>query len=105
VRATLGSIIDEDATPAETEVDIVAAGLQLSAAFGIGSGANALETTVGTLSAQTGAGGLFIVESDGLTVGAVTVQANRVDASAAATTTLNAAQASFFSLAGGSLVL
>ncbi|WP_219933081.1 beta strand repeat-containing protein, partial [Massilia glaciei] len=105
ITATLGGIIDGDAAPAETEIDIVASSLQLSAAIGIGSGANALETTVGTLSAQTGAGGLFLIESDGLTVGAVTVQANRVGADGAATATLNAAQANFSSLAGGSLVL
>ncbi|NTV01965.1 MAG: hypothetical protein HGB04_04160, partial [Chlorobiaceae bacterium] len=64
---------------------ITAGGLVLSAGSGIGSGSNALNTAVSTLSAEVGSDGMFVSESSGLAVGSVTVTVQRVDATAGAT--------------------
>jgi hypothetical protein len=102
VIASSGSIIDGD-TAGDIEVDITAAGLQLSAGTGIGSGTNHLETTVTTLTASAGAGGLYVMESDAVTADTLTVNVNRVDATGTATSTANASQSDVTS--GGDLVL
>jgi hypothetical protein len=81
IIATAGSILDGDT--GDTEVDIIANGLLLNAAITLGAGANHLETTVATLTANaTGTGaastnGVFVTESDGLTLDAVDVDAYR----------------------------
>jgi hypothetical protein len=102
VTATSGSIIDGD-TAGDSDVDIMATGLQLSAGAGIGAGTNHLETTVTTVTASAGTGGLFVTESDGVTLDTLTINVNRVDATGTATLTGNAAQEDLTS--GGGLVL
>ena len=74
VTATTGSILDGG----DQHADVKASGLRLVAGVGAGASSNALETEVGTLSALAGAGGLFVLESDAVTVGDVGVQALRV---------------------------
>ena len=104
ITATGGAIADHDVN-GDSEVDITAAALSLSAGTAIGSGANHLEINVTTLTARSGAGGLFLAESDGLTVAAVTAQVNRVGADGASTATSNAAQDGLASTAAGAIVL
>ena len=103
VTATNGSIIDGD-TAGDSEVDITSAGLLLKAGTGSGAGANALETTVTTLTALSGNGGLFVTETNDLTINTLTIQANRVDVTGAATATVYGAQEDL-SVTGGDLVL
>lgn len=69
VTATAGNVIDGD-TAGDTEVDITAAGLLLTAgsSSGIGSGSNHLETSVSNLTAVAGSGGVFVTETDAVTV-------------------------------------
>ncbi|WP_426210262.1 LEPR-XLL domain-containing protein [Massilia sp. TWP1-3-3] len=102
LRAVAGSILDGDAA-GDTEADILANGLQLRAGGAIGSGGNHLETTVGTLTAQAGALGMYVSETNALIVDTLTIQANRVGASGAAVATVNAAQSNLQS--GGDIVL
>ncbi|MBV5304481.1 MAG: hypothetical protein JZU70_09835, partial [Chlorobium sp.] len=81
IYATSGSITDGD-TVGDTGIDITANGLLLSAGTAIGSGSNHLEATVTTLAASAGVGGMFITESYGLIVAAVSFDINRVSSSA-----------------------
>ncbi|NML47853.1 LEPR-XLL domain-containing protein [Ramlibacter sp. G-1-2-2] len=87
VRISGSSIIDGDTTTGETEVDIVADKLLLTATSSAGTGVNPLETTVNTLSVSAGST-VGIVESDGLVLDTVTASVNRVavDGTTAATT-------------------
>ncbi|MEI7786780.1 MAG: hypothetical protein WCK08_20510, partial [Betaproteobacteria bacterium] len=70
-----GAITDGDA-----DVDITAVGLllQAGAAGGVGGASDALETTVSTLTGAAGSSGMFVLESNALTVGAVSVTVNRL---------------------------
>ena len=70
VTAQAGSILDRADSGA---VDITAGALMLSAGNSIGNVGNALEISVDTLSASAGAGGLYVLESDGLAIGSVAV--------------------------------
>ena len=54
----------------ETAVDVYAAELRLQAAGGIASAADQLETEARVLSAQAGAGGLFVADASALAIGA-----------------------------------
>ena len=107
ITAVGGSIVDQDGADDNSNglADITAGALLLKAGNGIGSAASHLEISVATLSAVAGAGGLFVSESDGLTVGALAVQANRVDGAGLATATGNAAQSGLASAAAGAIVL
>ncbi|QJW84609.1 hypothetical protein HK414_15810 [Ramlibacter terrae] len=81
-------MFDGDTTVDETEVDITAAGLQIASPGGVGSGANALETSVDRLSVAAGSSSVTIVESTGIVLGTVSTSVNRVglDGVVAATT-------------------
>ncbi|MCC2959755.1 LEPR-XLL domain-containing protein [Massilia sp. IC2-278] len=103
ITATGGSIVDGDAA-GDSAVDIVAGGLQLRAGNAIGSGTNAIESNVVIATAQAGAGGVYLVETNALTLAGVTVQVNRVGASGAAAATTNAAQ-NGVAAQGGNVVL
>lgn len=72
-----GGILDGDA-PGDTETDITASALRLTAGGAIGSGANALETAVATLSAS--AASLSIAQTQSLTVDRVATSLQRVGA-------------------------
>jgi hypothetical protein len=93
VTATAGNVIDGD-TAGDTEVDVTAAGLQLAAgsSFGIGSGSNHLETTVSNLTAAAGSGGVFVTETDAVTVTSLTVNVQRVGSEGSSSATDNATQ-------------
>lgn len=101
VRVTASAIVDFD-TPGDSEVDIFAGSLQL-VANAIGVGSNALETSVAVLSAQAGSGGMYLRETDAVTVDTVAIQVNRVDGRGATAATVNAAQANL--AAAGNVVL
>jgi len=103
ITATAGSIVDGDAN-GDSDVDILAGGVQLRAGNAIGSGVNAIETNVTIASAQAGAGGVYLSEANALTLAGVTVQANRVGASGAAVATSNAVQ-NGLGAQGGNVVL
>ena len=106
VVATAGSIVDQDSDAnGATADDITASGALLMAGGAIGSGGNHLELAVATLSANAGAGGLFITERNGLTVDTLAVQVQRVAANAVATVTATAGQDDLKTGAGGALVL
>ena len=106
--AAAGAIVDGDGN-GDTEVDVTAASLVLRASHGVGSGANHLETTVTTANASAGAGGVFVTETSGLVVDALTVAVSRVGSdgtvpgSASGTATLT--QEDLTTSAGGAVVL
>ena len=75
----------------ETNIDVAAAGLRMRAGTAIATNADAIETTVATLTARAEAGGIFLLESDGVTVDDVTVTVQRV-ADASLTATVDAIQ-------------
>jgi hypothetical protein len=66
-----GSVLDGDAPNAEGR-DVLAATLSIISATGLGTATNALETQIDTLQATVGADGLYLAETDGLTVRTVT---------------------------------
>ena len=74
--STSGSILDGG----DTYVDVVATNLLVTAGNGAGQLSNALETTVVTLAATAGAGGVSVRETDSLVVGTVTVSVSVVQA-------------------------
>ena len=102
VTATNGSITDNG----DTHVDIIASSARLRAGTFIATAANHLETTLATLSASTNSGGIFIIESDGLTVTTTnsTVQDVLVDTTAL-TTNSEGAQSDLTTGGNGNIVL
>ena len=80
----VGNRVDDGDAIGDSEVDIVAGQLAISAGDRIGLAANALETTVGTASLRAGAGHVFVTESDALVLDTVTVGVNRVGVDGAA---------------------
>lgn len=91
----------------DTGIDISAVGLRIVATENMGLGNNPFETTVTTLSAKiSGNGGLFINETDSITVGLIdTMSVNRVSANANVTPLTDEAQSDILSTANGSIVL
>ena len=82
LTADTGWIHDGDS---DGNVDIEASGLRLDAAVEVGQlgeSVNPIETTVTTVSARAGAGGISLLESDDLIVDDTTVAVNRVDVDA-----------------------
>ena len=79
MTSSAGSILDAETN--DSEADVVALGLRLQAAMGIGTmggSSNPIETTITTLSARAGSGGINILENNGLTVDDVTVTTQKV---------------------------
>ncbi|PJB64140.1 MAG: hypothetical protein CO096_20195, partial [Armatimonadetes bacterium CG_4_9_14_3_um_filter_66_14] len=60
-------------------LNLTAGTTTLSAGSGIGTSADPLETALGTLSAKTTAGGIFVTETDALTLGTVTATGSGSD--------------------------
>ena len=91
--ADTGWIRDADT---DNSVDIEANGLRLQAAVGVGelgqATANAIETTVTTVSATSGSEGINLLESDDLVIADTTVTVKRVAADATTSDTTDAAQ-------------
>ena len=106
-----GSILDADALVGavnDSQLNITASGLRLNASIGVGQSVNHLETTVLTVSARATSGGIYLLETDGVTVGDVSVTVNRVktDGSITSSTVSDAAQSDLITTAGnGSIVL
>ncbi|AEG31126.1 LEPR-XLL domain-containing protein [Thiomicrospira cyclica] len=74
-----GSIVD---AADDSITNIFANGLILKAGTAIGSGTNHIDTSVTTLSASAGSGGVFLTESDGLIVDEVDFDVSRVNSQA-----------------------
>ncbi|RYY75233.1 MAG: hypothetical protein EOO24_45750, partial [Comamonadaceae bacterium] len=98
VRASGASITDGDA-----DTDIVAGAALLTATGGIGAATDAIELSVGTLSADAGTGGLFLAESNGLVIDSVSIAVDGIAATGVATTRTAAVQDGL--QAGGAIVL
>ena len=86
IKAVLGSIVDRDAN-GDSVVDITGSGLLLKAGTAVGTAANPIETSVGTLTVSAAGGGIYVTESDAIGVNTVSVSVQRVNAQAVATTT------------------
>ncbi|MFZ4860423.1 MAG: beta strand repeat-containing protein, partial [Desulfuromonadaceae bacterium] len=111
VTATAGSISDADAlvgSANDSDIDVTAIGLRLWAGVGIGATVNHLETAITTLSAHATSGGIYILESTGLTVDDVSVTTNRVasDATTGTTSSSDATQSDVRTTSGnGNIVI
>lgn len=83
VALLAGRVIDGDA-----EVDVVAAGVRITAGGGVGSGSDALELQTAALTASAGSDGLFVQDDAGLAIVAFSMAVQRVaaDGSAASVT-------------------
>lgn len=105
ITAIGGSILDGG----DAYVDVVASGLRLVAGVGIGTlgaNANALETTVSTVTARAAAGGVNLLEMDALTVGSVSVTVQKVSNAGTVTPVTDATQSDVVTTSGnGSIVL
>ena len=102
VTATTGSILDGNTTAN----DITASGLRLWAGVGIGTGADPIETTVGTVSARATSGGIFLLEADNLIVGDTSATVNVVQTNGTTTATTDTLQSDIATTAGnGNIVL
>ncbi|XPV82667.1 MAG: beta strand repeat-containing protein [Halarcobacter sp.] len=87
----LGNLVDTDAIDTtNSDVDIQASSLLLDITGFIGTATNHIETTVTTLSAK--GAGLFVSESDGLSIDSVSVDVNGVNSDGSITATANSAQ-------------
>ncbi|KPA17823.1 parallel beta-helix repeat-containing protein, partial [Candidatus Magnetomorum sp. HK-1] len=99
-----GDIIDLGIAE-DNEVDIQSSGLILSADSGIGSGNNHIEISVNTLTAKAGSDGIFITETNAITIDSQTININRVDATAKDSATHNASQTDLTTVLNGNIVL
>jgi hypothetical protein len=101
VTAAGGSILDgESANP-----NITAAAARLVAGNGVGALTNPLETTLGTMTALAGAGGVSLLNSVALTVDTVSVSVSKVNADGTATVVTDGNQADVATTGGGSVVV
>ncbi len=106
VTSVTGFIHDADADDAT--VDITAEGLRINAAIEVGetgATANAIGTTITTLTARAGSGGVNILETDALRVGEVEVNTNRAQFDSLTTTIQDALQSDIVTTADGNIVL
>ncbi|MCX7400043.1 MAG: hypothetical protein NT138_20430 [Planctomycetales bacterium] len=106
ITSSAGSIVDAEIN--DSEADVVALGLRLQAALGIGTpggSSNPIETTITTLSARAGSGGINILESNGLTVDDVTVTTQKVQTNNSTMATTDALQSDLVTTNAGSIVL
>jgi Ca2+-binding RTX toxin-like protein len=74
VDSATGSILDTDDAAGIEPKDVIAPDAVLSAATGIGTSGNALETLLTKLEGDGGAGGLFVDDTGGLVIGTITSQ-------------------------------
>ncbi|WP_417744639.1 hypothetical protein [Rosistilla oblonga] len=107
LTARTGSILDAD--PNDAEIDVTAQGLRLNAGEGIGTlgaSSNAIETSIGVVTARSAAGGINLLEADGITVGDVLVNVDRVTADASVVELIDTAQSDLVTTSDdGSIVL
>ena len=107
LTATNGNIVDDNGnTDAATGVqDVQSNGLRLFAGNRIGSGTDALQVQVNTLSENTGAGGAFVIGDQSIIVGTVSASVSQVGLDGGLATASDAAQAGLVSRSNGDLVL
>ncbi|WP_417737823.1 beta strand repeat-containing protein [Rosistilla oblonga] len=107
LTARTGSILDAD--PNDADIDVTAQGLRLNAGEGIGTlgvGSNAIETSVDVVTARAAAGGINLLESNGITVGDVATSVNRVTSDASVVEVIDGAQSDLVTTSDdGSIVL
>jgi hypothetical protein len=106
IIAVAGSILDQG----DTFVDVNASAALLNAGTGVGAlgagTANPIETTIQTLTARGGSGGINIREANNLTVGDVTVTVAKVGPDGSTTETVEGTQSGVRTTDGdGSIVL
>ena len=99
--STNGSIVDAG----DTNLDVQAAGLRVSAAVGTGTGDNHLDINVSTLSGSADSGGLFFSEVDTITVGSVTTTVQRTTADNTLVATTDNVQSDLTTTNNGAIVL
>jgi hypothetical protein len=100
VTAVSGSILNGG-----SGVNLTAAAARLVAGSGVGQLSNPLVTTLGTVTALAGAGGVSLVNTTALTVDAVSVTVARVNADGTASAVTDASQADVVTSGGGSIVI
>jgi len=102
IVATLGSILDGG----DTYRDVIADGLLLNAGLSIGLSSNALDLSVDSVSAVAANGGIFLKESNGLTVGDTSAAIQLVGSDSTTTAISISAQSDLRTLAGnGSIIV
>ncbi|MBU3995898.1 MAG: hypothetical protein KKF42_09050, partial [Actinobacteria bacterium] len=107
VRISTGAALIDGDADGDSGVDIFAAGLQIvvsNSTGALGTSANHIETSVGTLSALSGSGGIYITETDAVAVDAVSVTVQRVDNASAVAAQSNT-QSDLTTVNGGNIVL
>ena len=87
----------------DSAVDLVATSARLVAGTAAGADGNALETTLGTLAASAGSGGINISETNALIIDAVTVTVSRIAANYAPSPVVDAALADLVTTSNGSI--
>ncbi|MBU6191340.1 MAG: hypothetical protein KGR68_18625, partial [Betaproteobacteria bacterium] len=115
ITAVSGSILDADALVTtggsganDSDQDITASGLRLSAGAAVGDSVNHLDTTVATLTALAANGSIWVLEANALTIGDVGLAVNRVlaDASVSTADSTDAVQSDLRTTGGnGSIVV
>ena len=100
ITAVTGSITDGDAT-----VDITAKGARLFAGYGIGDTTDPFETSVDTISAFAGPGGIQLLETDDVTIGSVDLLLSRVTGDGATRILYDDRQSGVTAEDGGFIVL
>ncbi|TWU03603.1 LamG-like jellyroll fold domain-containing protein [Neorhodopirellula pilleata] len=103
LTSDLASILDAD-TAGDSAPDIIANSLRLNAAIGAGEAGNHLETTINSVSGRTSIGGLFLRETDAITVTDVAATTQKVNSDSSLTTIDDAAQSDLVAT-NGSIVL
>ena len=103
IHSIAGSIVDADTMAGD--IDIHANTAILNGAVGIGSTGDAIETTVGTMAARSGNGGIHLVETDALIVDDVAVTTNLVNTDGSATPNASLLQSDMRTTANGDIVV
>jgi hypothetical protein len=101
IVTTGGSIADAGVTG----INIDAAAVQLVATGGVGSDAAPLELDTDTLAASGGAGGLYLLEADAITIGTVQATVQGVSASGGSTAAAGNATSDLTTTDGGAVQL
>ena len=108
VKASVG-IFDGDADALVPQtINVTANNVRLDAGTAIGTGSNAIETSVSLMAAKSSSGGIYLNESNAVTVGSVAaITVNRIDNLGAASSTVSdsGALAGITPSSGAALVL
>ena len=108
LTATAGSVLDANGNvngSASGLLDVQASGLRLSAGNGVGTSGDALRVQVATASADAGAGGIYLLSDQAITIGSVAVGASQVSSTGATSLVADAAQAGLATTGNGNVAL